>query len=101
MSSDKLARLREKRKTIVTQIQREENRLKKEERKKDTRRKILIGAAILHKADNEPEYKQWLVHQLLGGFLERDNDRALFDLPPRAVAEAKTAAQRTEKSSEQ
>ncbi|HLI87728.1 MAG TPA: mobilization protein [Ktedonobacteraceae bacterium] len=90
MSSDKLARLREKRKVIAEQIRREENRLSRQERKKDTRRKILVGAAILHKAENEPEYKKWLIH-LLDGFLEREDDRALFGLPPAKLETEKPA----------
>lgn len=82
MTNGKLARLREKQKTIAAQIQREENRLKREERKKDTRRKILVGAAALHKASKDSEFNHWLIHHLLDGFLERDDDRALLGLPP-------------------
>ncbi len=96
MSSEKLARLREKQKTIAAQIQREENRLKKEERKKDTRRKILVGAAVLHKASKDSEYNKWLIHNLLDGFLDRTDDRALFGLSPKQGAE-----QKTEKPAEQ
>ena len=82
MTGDKLARLREKQKALAEQIRREESRRNAEERKKDTRRKVLVGAAILHKASNDKQYETWLINNLLSGFLTRDDDRALFGLPP-------------------
>ena len=51
------------------------------ERKWDTRRKILAGAWVLARADQDPEAARRLT-QGLDGFLERDRDRALFDLAP-------------------
>ena len=52
------------------------------ERKRDTRRKILAGAWVLASADQDPEATRRL-NQGLDGFLERDRDRALFNLTPR------------------
>jgi len=54
--------------------------------KDDTRRKILIGATVLarierHELDHE-ELQAWL-----GAHLTRDDDRALFDLPPVTAGE--------------
>jgi hypothetical protein len=55
-------------------------------RSDDTRRKILVGAAILARVDRgEWPREQLLV--LLDEFLERDDDRALFSLPPRKSSE--------------
>lgn len=54
----------------------------KEERAKDTRRKILVGAAILAKVERGEWPKDKLV-QMLDGFLTRPDERALFDLSPR------------------
>ena len=52
------------------------------ERKQDTRRKILAGAWVLARADQDPEAARQLT-QGLDGFLERDRDRALFNYGPR------------------
>jgi hypothetical protein len=51
-------------------------------RKDETRRKILIGATILARIDrhelDHAELESWL-----DAHLTRDDDRALFDLPPK------------------
>jgi hypothetical protein len=57
---------------------------KRRERKDDTRRKILVGATVLAKVDRDEidhaDLTAWLdVH------LTRDDDRALFDLPPKST----------------
>lgn len=52
----------------------------KEERAKDTRRKILVGAAILAKVDRGEWPKDKLLN-MLDSSLTRLDDRALFDLP--------------------
>lgn len=57
-------------------------RLGKQERARDTRRKVLIGALILHhiSENNRPfdnALKQWLQREL-PGFLTREDDKALF-----------------------
>lgn len=51
----------------------------KEERAKDTRRKILVGAAILAKVDRGEWPKDKLL-AMLDLALTRPDDRALFDL---------------------
>ena len=57
-------------------------RLGKRERAEDTRRKILLGALVLHRLDNgKDEFSRslsaWLSREL-PGFLTRDIDRELF-----------------------
>ena len=52
----------------------------KEERAKDTRRKILVGATILAKVDRGEWPKDKLL-AMLDLALTRPDDRALFDLP--------------------
>jgi hypothetical protein len=58
-------------------------RLGKQERREDTRRKILIGALVLHRladsrdAEFTRRLSDWLVREL-PGFLVRDGDKALF-----------------------
>ncbi|WP_234844763.1 mobilization protein [Sinorhizobium meliloti] len=55
----------------------------KQERANDTRRKVLLGALVLHRLENanDPEFTKrlgdWLRREL-PGFLTRDNDKALF-----------------------
>lgn len=59
-------------------------RLSRQERARDTRRKILLGALVLHRLENEGTsafnraLHDWLKAEL-PGFLVRDGDRALFD----------------------
>ena len=61
----------------------ERARLNGMERKKDTRRKVLAGAMTLEMmAESEDARKRILAR--LDQFLSRDDDRALFDLPPLA-----------------
>jgi len=52
----------------------------REERAKDTRRKILVGAAILAKVDRGEWPKEKLL-TMLDSALKRPDDRSLFDLP--------------------
>ena len=51
-------------------------------RANDTRRKILVGAVYLALADKDDEALAAL-NKRMDMALERDDDRALFDLPPR------------------
>jgi hypothetical protein len=66
-------------------------RLNKQDRAKETRRKILIGALVLDriKSDHDPEFARRLTEWLkrdLPGFLLRDVDRELFaDILPQAA----------------
>ncbi len=58
-------------------------RLGKQERARDTRRKVLLGALVLHRLgeDNrafDKTLKEWLQREL-PGFLSRPDDKALFD----------------------
>lgn len=66
-------------------------RLNKQDRAKETRRKILIGALVLDriKSDHDPEFARRLTEWLkrdLPGFLVRDIDRELFaDILPQIL----------------
>lgn len=68
-------------------------RLGKQERREDTRRKILLGALVLHRLEHcrDGEFTRrlrgWLVREL-PGFLVREGDQALFsDLLNRVPSE--------------
>lgn len=57
----------------------------KKTRAADTKKKILIGALMLEKMDQQEETKIRILAEL-DQFLTRDSDRALFDLPARSGA---------------
>ena len=80
---------RRQRDTLTRQIRRAQARVSAADRKRRTRRLILIGSYIEHRTQTDPaEYDRLL--QGLNGFLERDQDRALFDL--HATTETAAAA---------
>jgi len=82
--ADRLAQLEAQRKNL-------QSKLGKQERARDTRRKVLLGALVLHRLEKgQDEFSKklgdWLNREL-PGFLTRDDDKALFvdlvsDKPP-------------------
>jgi hypothetical protein len=87
--ADRLAQLEAQRKNL-------QSKLGKQERARDTRRKVLLGALVLHRLEKgQDEFSKklgdWL-NKELPGFLTRDDDKALFaDLvtPPGEDGKAK------------
>ena len=73
---------RRQRTTLTRQIRRAQARLSAADRKRRTRRLILLGSYIdsVSQADQEAMTR---LRKGLDAFLERDQDRALFDLAPR------------------
>ncbi|AYC99604.1 mobilization protein [Neorhizobium sp. NCHU2750] len=75
--TQRIAELEERRRVLIT-------RLSKQERARDTRRKILIGALVLHRLESarDPAFstrlRDWLRAEL-PGFLTRDGDSELFE----------------------
>ncbi|MFZ5488972.1 MAG: hypothetical protein ACOY44_04235 [Pseudomonadota bacterium] len=59
-------------------------------RANETRRRILIGAAIMHKI-NAGEWPRDRLLTMLESYLTRDRDRALFDLLPMSKTATKPA----------
>ena len=78
--SPRLQKLQQQQEALKAKIRREEQKLKSAQRKADTRRKILIGALVLKAAETDPQLKTRL-DQLLHS-LKRNDERALFNLPP-------------------
>jgi hypothetical protein len=72
---ERLAQLDAQRKTLQA-------RLNKEERTRDTRRKVLLGAFVLHRIEEGREgtadYLRDLIKRELAGFLTREADKELF-----------------------
>ena len=79
---ERIAALERKKQQIATRIVRLRNQESVKQRKIETRRKILAGAWALHQAERGPAERQRLI-QGLDGFLDRPQDRELFDLDPK------------------
>ncbi len=79
-----LDKLLEKRAQLDARIQTTKARLRQQERKADTRRKIIVGALAIEHADigHDPEFSATL-YRLLNRYVTRPGDRTLLDLPPR------------------
>ncbi|MBP1862184.1 mobilization protein [Rhizobium herbae] len=83
----RIVELEERKKTLVA-------RLGKQERARDTRRKVLLGALVLYRLENSNDADfsrrlgDWLRKEL-PGFLTRDGDKDLFGdiLQPASSAE--------------
>ena len=73
---------RRRKDVLKRQIQRAKSRITAAERKRRTRRLILIGSYIDHVTQSDPHSLERLLKGL-DEFLERDRDRELFDLAPR------------------
>ena len=73
---------RRQRDTLTRQIRRAQARLSAADRKRRTRRLILIGSYVDSVSQADP-VSMTRLRKGLDEFLERDQDRALFDLPPR------------------
>lgn len=73
---ERLAQIEAQRKTLKA-------RLGKQERSEDTRRKVLLGALVLHRLETSGDGEfskrlgEWLKREL-PGFLTRDADKELF-----------------------
>ena len=83
-SKKRIQALKRKKKQVLTrQVRRAQARLNTHERRRRTRRLILIGTLLEHQVSHSEEAQSRLRHDL-DVFLKRDRDRELFDLPPLA-----------------
>ena len=73
---EKLKQLKAQKQAIEA---REKNKNKEQQRKDDTRRKILLGSYLIKKMQNEANKEKILAE--LNEYLTEDRDRQLFDLP--------------------
>lgn len=91
---DKISKLETQLKQAKAQRQKVEARkraaVSKLSRQQDTRRKILVGAAILAKVERGEWPKEKLL-AMLDAALTRPDDRALFELPETATEPPKAA----------
>ena len=70
---------RRQRANLQKQIRRAQARVSAADRKRRTRRLILLGSYLEHVTGDDPGQRDSLMKGL-DGFLERDRDRELFDL---------------------
>ena len=80
--TDRIHQLEESCARINAEIQRVKGRAQQEERKRETRRKILVGSMVLGLVQRG-EWPEERLKAALERFLEREQDRALFGLLPR------------------
>jgi len=76
----KLDALKKKQAQLQARIQKMEASEKTRERKRETRRKILIGAYFLKQARETGQFDDLVAK--MADTLKRPTDRVLFDLPP-------------------
>jgi hypothetical protein len=76
--TEKLNALKARKQAIVARAKTLDS---KKTRAEDTRKKVLIGAAVLAQIENNPEAQE-RTKQMMDKFLIRNNDRKLFELSP-------------------
>ena len=82
--NEQIAELEKKKQQLANRIVRLRNMESAKQRKIDTRRKILAGAWILHRIDQDTDDRlRLMLMQGLDDFLQHPRDRALFDLAPK------------------
>lgn len=89
--SERLQKLEQEREVLNKKIRLEKNRLAKQARKDDTRRKIIAGALALADMDKNPQSPFALrMRELLETYVEKEQERALFSLEPKPAETEKT-----------
>ena len=91
--TDRLEKLKKQQEQLKARIQSLEAGQKTRERKKDMHRKILFGAYMLQRV-KEGDRVALELQAKLDGYLTRDHDRALFDLPPLPKAQSGKAPEK-------
>ncbi|RYG99677.1 MAG: mobilization protein [Alphaproteobacteria bacterium] len=84
-----LGRLQARKAQLEAEIARRQARARVEDRKADTRRKILIGAVVMQEMKSNPYVDNW-VRDLMAERLVKARDRALFGLRPLEGADGQT-----------
>ena len=95
--ASRIEKLIEQRARIDARIQAVKARLDQNERKLDTRRKVLLGAYVLEtmRRGNLAPADLALAGERFSAWLTRDQDRALFNLPSLQPAQADPAPAET------
>lgn len=82
-STDKLVKLKQQQEKLTRKIKLEQQRISRQARKTDTRRKIIAGALALTHCEQHPdsEFARTL-NALVAQYVTKDTERALFGLGP-------------------
>ena len=86
----KLDKLIEKEAQLKAQIQQAKAAERTLEKKRDTRRKVLIGAAVMARVENG-QWPESDLKMMMDGFLTRPNERELFELDVAETASAEAS----------
>jgi septal ring factor EnvC (AmiA/AmiB activator) len=82
-TTSSLERLEAKKRELEAKIANAKAKLSKKSRAEDTRRKILVGAAIIAANNTEdPRMPDALLASLLGEYITTARDRSFLGLPP-------------------
>lgn len=76
-ANERLEKMKQQREQLNARIQKMEAAQKSKEKKKDTRRKILIGAYTLDQARKDGSEKQ--LYEKVKQYLTRETDKQLFE----------------------
>jgi large subunit ribosomal protein L7/L12 len=89
MSKTTLDNLLKKKEALEARIESLKAKERHQQRKDETRQKILLGAYIKQHQGEGIDWQEWL--KKLDPFLERENDRKLFGLPVRSKEKEEAA----------
>ena len=90
---ERIARIKQQREALAQRLNALEQKSKSESRKRDTRRKIIVGGAIMAKMEKDPGFAATCPRQILAQSVGRQNDReAIADLLAAASGIASPAA---------
>ena len=90
LMNTKLDKLLQKEAQLKAQIQLAKSAERTLEKKRDTRRKVLIGAAVMARVESG-RWPQADLLEMMNGFLTRPNERELFELDELAVSAAEVS----------
>ena len=88
-AGDLIQKVKEQQANLAAKMQRLKARKSQEARKRDTRRKILMGAMLEDRLERG-ELPEQVFKADMDRFLVRARDRELFGLPPRSASTADT-----------
>lgn len=77
----RIDKLKERISQLTGQLQQEQAKERADQRKIDTRKKILLGAMVMNRME-QGFFAKETIREWMDSYLTRDHDRALFDLPP-------------------
>jgi large subunit ribosomal protein L7/L12 len=84
-TQERLKKLEDQKAALAARIAREKAKQSAADRKRDTRRKIIVGAIVLERCERDANFKE-MIDTLLDRHAIRDKDRETLGLAPKAEA---------------